>query len=139
MRCERCGEPVERYELDGAAAISCPACGYIGVPVDHKAEPQPHESWQDAFERFYDRFGVVADATESTSTAMVRHLTDLEGVGPAVATRLRQSGYDTVDALATATPEDLEAVDGIGPRLAARLVTQLSGEEPATVDADGGA
>lgn len=135
MRCERCGEPVERYELDGAAAISCPKCGFIGVPVDHKSEPKPHESWQDAFERFYARFGVDEDR-DASETAMVRHLTDLEGVGPAVAERLRRGGYDSVAALSTASPGDLEAVDGIGPRLAARLITQLDGDERTPVDAD---
>ncbi|MFC7028560.1 helix-hairpin-helix domain-containing protein [Halomicroarcula sp. GCM10025710] len=36
---------------------------------------------------------------------MVRHLTDLEGVGPAVAERLRRGGYDSVAALSTASPE----------------------------------
>ena len=54
-----------------------------------------------------------------------RELTDLEGVGPAVAQRLRDGGYESVSTLSTATPEDLEAVEGIGPRLAARLLSQF--------------
>lgn len=134
MRCERCGEAVEEYRLGEASAIICPACGFLNVPVDHKSNPQPTESWQAAFERFYEQFGGDeasddepsddGDGDESVPDAD-HELTDLDGVGPAVAERLRDGGYDSVAALSTATPEDLEAVEGIGPRLAARLLSQF--------------
>lgn len=135
MRCERCGETVEEYELDGASAIICPECGFLNVPVDHKSDPEPTESWREAFERFYEQFETDGDdapedepGASDQASPSGRELTDLDGVGPAVAEHLRSGGYDSVTALSTATPEDLEAVDGIGPRLAARLLKQLASE-----------
>ena len=139
MRCERCGEGVEEYRLGEASAIICPACGFLNVPVDHKSNPQPTETWQEAFDRFYEQFGAdeegddelsdeetgAEETDDETDPGDDRELTDLEGVGPAVAERLRAGGYDSVSALSTATPEDLEAVEGIGPRLAARLLSQF--------------
>lgn len=139
MRCERCGETVEEYRLGEASAIICPTCGFLNVPVDHKSDPQPTETWQEAFDRFYEQFdadearpdgeqGVDEPGVDETVSGDDHTLTDLDGVGPAVAERLRAGGYDSVAALSTATPEDLEAVEGIGPRLAARLLSQFDEE-----------
>lgn len=33
----------------------CEACGYVGVPADHRREPAETESWADAIRRFRDR------------------------------------------------------------------------------------
>ena len=136
MRCDRCGDTLEKFELAGASTVVCNGCGFVDVPVDHEPEPRPNESWQDAFERFYDRFGTAEDvpaeadapvaapepATEPTA------LTDLEGVGPAVAERLAASGFESVTDLAAAGPEDLAAIEGVGPKLAARLIAQFDAD-----------
>ena len=64
MRCERCGEPVSEYALGEATAIACDACGFLDVPVDHEREPRPEESWQDAFDRFFAKFGADGEAEQ---------------------------------------------------------------------------
>jgi len=38
--------------LGGSEAVSCDACGYAGVEVDHSGESVPVETWQEALERF---------------------------------------------------------------------------------------
>lgn len=126
MRCERCGEAVDQYELGGASAIVCQACGFLDVPVDHEPEPRPNESWQDAFDRFYAKFDsedtTDGDADERASAD--DPLTAIDGVGTEVAERLRAAGYDTIDAVAAADSEALETVEGVGPKLAARLLAE---------------
>lgn len=57
MGCERCGGRIDRYSLDGREAQVCADCGYVDVPVEHGRPSGPSESWREAFERFYDRFG----------------------------------------------------------------------------------
>jgi hypothetical protein len=66
MECPRCAEPLERYALQGREAFVCEACGYIGVPVEHRGEYDPPESWDDAISRFHD-VARVESATVETS------------------------------------------------------------------------
>lgn len=58
-------------------------------------------------------------------------LTDIGGIGPALAERLTSAGYATVDDLANATREDLLAIDELGERRARRIMADVSdrGEE----------
>lgn len=72
MGCPRCGEALRSYRLDGAETLVCESCSYVGVSVDHKAEPQRRETWDDAFDRFYEKSdgnveGVSGDTVEVPS------------------------------------------------------------------------
>lgn len=51
MDCPRCGDALERYALEGREAVTCAACGYIGVPVEHRGEYRAVESWDEALAR----------------------------------------------------------------------------------------
>lgn len=62
MPCRRCGSDLAHYELAGRTASVCPECGFVNVPVSHETEPDPDESWVEAFERFYTKFGDDGDA-----------------------------------------------------------------------------
>ena len=44
---------------------------------------------------------------------MTEDLTDIDGVGPAIAEQLRGAGFETVDNVKEASIEDLCVVDGI--------------------------
>jgi hypothetical protein len=55
--CPRCGTPLESITLSGHTAWYCEGCGFADVPVDHHGEPEDVESWEVAFNRFYDQFG----------------------------------------------------------------------------------
>jgi len=50
--CPRCDTALERLQLGDVETISCPACGYADIDVDHSGEPVRIESWDDALERF---------------------------------------------------------------------------------------
>ena len=54
MQCPRCGSGLDTYTLDGRETVSCERCGYMGVPVDHRGEPQLVESWEEAVSRYPD-------------------------------------------------------------------------------------
>lgn len=54
-QCPRCGETLETLRLGRADAVSCEACGYVGVEADHSGEPRVVETWADALQRFEDR------------------------------------------------------------------------------------
>ena len=53
-------------------------------------------------------------------------LTDLDGIGSALADRLTNEGYDTVEDLADATREDLLAIDGLGERRARFIMADVA-------------
>ena len=57
MDCPRCSSQLERYSLGGKESVTCEGCGYIGVPVEHRGESRRPETWDDALERFRDRYG----------------------------------------------------------------------------------
>ncbi|SFS02555.1 hypothetical protein SAMN05216559_2659 [Halomicrobium zhouii] len=55
LACPRCGDHVERYELQGSQSLSCVGCGYMGVPVASPDEPTTRETWPEAVQRFRER------------------------------------------------------------------------------------
>ncbi|MHC3437822.1 hypothetical protein ACYJ1Y_06870 [Natrialbaceae archaeon A-gly3] len=54
--CPRCGEPLERLSLGDVTTVACNRCGFADVPVEIESERRDIESWQDALERFHERF-----------------------------------------------------------------------------------
>jgi hypothetical protein len=52
MECPRCESELDRYTLGGREAVGCEACGYVGVPVEHRGERLTLESWEDAIDRY---------------------------------------------------------------------------------------
>lgn len=56
-------------------------------------------------------------------------LTDLAAIGDAIAPRLRDAGYETIDDLYEASEADLRAIDGIGPRSARRIIATLYSDD----------
>ncbi len=50
-------------------------------------------------------------------------LEDLPGVGPAIAEKLREAGYTTIEAIAVASPQELSAVAEIGESKAVQIIT----------------
>ena len=53
-------------------------------------------------------------------------LTDIDGIGPALASRLTDEGYGTVEDLADATREDLLAIDSLGERRARLIMADVA-------------
>ena len=66
MECPRCDRALERYALAGREAVYCDACGYIGVPVEHRGELREVESWDDAISRFHEVSRVEAGTVETS-------------------------------------------------------------------------
>jgi rubredoxin len=79
MECPRCGEELERYALQGREAFGCNACGYIGVPVEHRGEYEPPESWDEAISRFHDVDRVESVTVETAEDDPTPAFIDDEG------------------------------------------------------------
>ena len=62
--CPRCGSPLETLTLGETSTVACSHCGYADIPVEHERDVDQPESWQDAFNRFYEHQGRRID--EST-------------------------------------------------------------------------
>jgi RecA/RadA recombinase len=60
---------------------------------------------------------------EAVSEGKVIDLEDLPGVGPAIAEKLREAGFTTVEAVAVASPQELSAVAEIGESTAVKIIT----------------
>jgi hypothetical protein len=54
MDCPRCGDALTEYAFEGHEAYGCEACGWLGVDVEHSAEPEEVESWAEALQRFQE-------------------------------------------------------------------------------------
>ena len=53
--CPRCQASLERLSLGEVTTRACNRCGFADVPVDHESQGEDVESWQDAFNRFYEQ------------------------------------------------------------------------------------
>lgn len=62
MNCPRCGGSVTVYRLGEQESYVCGDCEYVGIDVEHGAEPEEMESWDEAMARFRTRFGDPEDA-----------------------------------------------------------------------------
>lgn len=67
MECPRCGRSLDRYTLDGRSAVTCRECGYAGVPVDHRSEQRPAETWADAMSRVPDAARIASVTVETAA------------------------------------------------------------------------
>ena len=76
MECPRCGDDLERYVLRGREAVICEACGYIGVPVEHRGETREAESWTDAISRVDGDEGLVVGTVETASDTTPSFVTE---------------------------------------------------------------
>lgn len=98
MACPRCGSVLERYTLGDRSSITCPACGYVGVPVDHHGEPQFAESWPDAISRASDAARIesvtVETATDDPALELVFETTAGENEEPPEPTVVRVENPD---------------------------------------------
>ncbi|WP_297535210.1 DNA repair and recombination protein RadA, partial [Thermococcus sp.] len=56
------------------------------------------------------------------STKEIKTLEDLPGVGPATAEKLREAGYDTIEAIAVASPLELKEIAGISEGAALKII-----------------
>jgi hypothetical protein len=65
MDCPRCGGAVTVYQLGDRESYVCDDCEYVGIDVEHGAEPEEIESWDEAMERFYERFSGVSTGAEA--------------------------------------------------------------------------
>lgn len=53
MECPRCGSQLTTYQLEGARAIVCEQCEYVGVPADFRPPTEEEEeSWEEVLARF---------------------------------------------------------------------------------------
>ena len=52
--CPRCQGSLETLSLGDASTVTCPHCEYADIPVEHDRQVEEPESWQDAFNRFYE-------------------------------------------------------------------------------------
>ena len=69
----------------------------------------------------------VAVDRSQTPGDRVPTLTDVDGIGPALADRLPRHGYETVEDLAAAMREELLAVDRLGEERADQIMADVSG------------
>ncbi len=60
---------------------------------------------------------------KSIKNREILDLEDLPGVGPAIAEKLREAGYSTIEMLAVASPSELSAVADIGEATALKIIT----------------
>ena len=58
------------------------------------------------------------------SEAKIKIVEDLPGVGPAIADKLREAGYDTLEAIGTQAPGTLSDATGIGKESCAKFILE---------------
>ena len=58
------------------------------------------------------------------SEAKVKVVEDLPGVGPAIAEKLRDAGYDTLEAIGTQAPGTLSDATGIGKESCSKFIAE---------------
>ena len=73
----------------------------------------------------FEELDVVDDAESTASRPRdkeIKTLEDLPGVGPATAEKLREAGYDTIEAIAVASPLELKEIAGISEGAALKII-----------------
>ncbi len=63
-----------------------------------------------------------SDSTKKKKEKEIKTLEDLPGVGPATAEKLREAGYDSIEAIAVASPMELKEIAGISEGAALKII-----------------
>jgi len=69
-----------------------------------------------------------ADLVEEVSTENHTDLEELAGVGPTIAEKLSEGGYNSYEALAVASPKELSAATGVGESTAQKIILSARGK-----------
>lgn len=67
----------------------------------------------------------AAEEKAAQAQLTLEELASVSGIGPKIAGRLVEAGFDTLDRLMETSVEDLKTVEGIGPKTAAKIVTAI--------------
>ncbi|AMQ18706.1 DNA repair and recombination protein RadA [Thermococcus peptonophilus] len=76
----------------------------------------------DEFEELDVEESLSSSAEQSKPGKKLTTLEDLPGVGPATAEKLREAGYDTIEAIAVASPLELKEIAGISEGAALKII-----------------
>jgi len=68
--------------------------------------------------------GTVGEKIEEMKEKKIKNLSDLQGVGPTIVSKLIEAGYSSLEAVAIASPQDLSAAAGIPLTTAQRIVKE---------------
>jgi DNA repair protein RadA len=58
------------------------------------------------------------------SEVKIKNVTDLTGVGPSIADKLNDAGYDTLEAIGTQSPGELSSATGIGKDTCTKFIIE---------------
>ncbi|WP_435194577.1 hypothetical protein [Natronomonas sp. EA1] len=125
MDCPRCASTLDRYEFRDRVAYGCDRCGYVGVPVEHRSELRPVESWADAIRRFNEK-GRRVDGEEDGSVpldAVKRAAAEITGEETSAETNSDDS-EDTKDTDVSGVRDDTEEANDTDPTPAIRWVPE---------------
>lgn len=73
----------------------------------------------------FEELDVVGESSSSSTKKKqkeIKTLEDLPGVGPATAEKLREAGYDSIEAIAVASPMELKEIAGISEGAALKII-----------------
>ena len=70
----------------------------------------------------FEELEIAAESSRSSTKKKIEALEDLPGVGPATAEKLREAGYDTIEAIAVASPLELKEIAGISEGAALKII-----------------
>jgi predicted flap endonuclease-1-like 5' DNA nuclease len=87
---------------------------FLGLGTDGRAE-------NDSTETEYTGYDVDVDPEYDEPDIEAEDLTDVKGVGPTRADKLRDNDFDTPEDLYFATDENIEAVDTFGPHVVSQI------------------
>ncbi|ANF22409.1 DNA repair and recombination protein RadA [Thermococcus piezophilus] len=89
------------------------------MPKKKKAEDEIKELEE------FEELDVVGESSSSSTKKKqkeIKTLEDLPGVGPATAEKLREAGYDSIEAIAVASPMELKEIAGISEGAALKII-----------------
>ncbi|MEF8874181.1 MAG: LamG-like jellyroll fold domain-containing protein [Candidatus Thermoplasmatota archaeon] len=126
--CLACGEPLmEEVEEEGLE--KCPVCG-TGVPADAEECPACGESMvEEAEEEELEDEAIEEAKEEITKEEVVKEFKQFKGIGSAMADRLYESGFHSLEEIKEASPEELQEVKGIGSAKSEKLYETIQDVE----------
>ncbi|MHA1311514.1 MAG: DNA repair and recombination protein RadA [Candidatus Helarchaeota archaeon] len=69
-----------------------------------------------------DQKAIIEKAPILDNEVQIIHIRDLKGVGPAIATKLEDAGYNSAEAIAVASPSEISGATGIGETVCAKII-----------------
>ncbi len=123
--------PLKRVEIRKSEVRSVPSDEELDEKIisEEELEEEAEKKAEEEEEEELEEEAIVDKKKKKTKPEVIEEFKNIEGVGPTMAEKLYDGGYESLEDLREATKEALTDVEGVGPAFSEKIIKALHPDE----------